>query len=261
MTTSRSLAAGSTIESAAALFGSTQCNPFRTTNSSGKFANSFSDKQRHAMSLRLEQLEDALIAANTEPDETSATNLSPVIERRKTGAGWPLMTNLVSALLGGGLMWLALHSDPLPAKPLPNPEAQAVATKPSLAKPLATPAIDAKAAIDDEKRVGDLLGSWRDAWSQRDIGAYLQAYSKDFSPTDGSPRDAWVAARTKKLSAGAPITIRIHDLVVERLDANQFKTTFRQDYAAGSYREMARAKTLLIVREDGAWRIQKELLD
>jgi hypothetical protein len=36
--------------------------------------------------------------------------------------------------------------------------------------------------------------------------------------------------------------------------------SFLQDYASGKYREMARTKVLLIVREHGEWKITKEWL-
>ena len=67
-----------------------------------------------------------------------------------------------------------------------------------------------------------------------------------------------MAARTSKLSAGAPIAIQIRELGIERINADQFKATFLQDYSSGSYREMARTKTLLITRENDEWKIIRE---
>lgn len=66
------------------------------------------------------------------------------------------------------------------------------------------------------------------------------------------------AARAKKLAAGAPITLDLHQLTLDRIDSDHFKASFQQDYAAGNYRETARQKTMLIAREGSAWRIVEE---
>ena len=177
--------------------------------------------QQLAMARRLEQLNAALGHAETrpEPEPTVAAHPPAPASRRGVRAYY--------------------RAD----SPLTKPAAALLAAKP---------------AISEQKRVSDLLESWRSAWAQRDVAAYLDFYSPDFAPADGSPRDAWVAARTKKLSAGAPITLQMNQLALEQVDGDHFKATFLQDYAAGSYRETARPKTLLIARQNGNWRITRE---
>jgi hypothetical protein len=221
------------------------------------------DKQKLAMARRLEQLNAALGETDAAPACVGEVNnpAAPANARRCAGTGSLLVTSMLSTLLGAGAMWLVMQPDPAPMK---QPTAFHAPTTAMLAAPI-TPAPEPISAvtpkITDEKQLGNLLEMWRSAWMQRDIAAYLNTYSKDFSPADGSSRDDWVAARTKKLSTGAPIDIQVSNLDIERIDADHFKLSFLQDYASGSYREMARAKTLLIVREGDDWRITKERLE
>ena len=212
------------------------------------------------MARRLEQLHTALGEPEASPAIAADIKKRPaaIASEKPFGTGSLITTAMISALFGAGLMWLSL-----PHGPTPGTRAPAVLSLP--APPVAAPAIpeaalpaSATTVISDKARVGELLEAWRNAWAQRDIAAYLNAYSQQFTAVDGSPRDTWVAARTKKLSAGAPIDIQVRELGIERLNADQFKATFLQDYASGSYREMARTKVLLISRENGEWKITKE---
>jgi ketosteroid isomerase-like protein len=238
MENSSVLDTGSIIDSASMLFGSKPQAPSRATTAS----------QQLAMARRLEQLNAALGHAETRPEPTVAAPPPATASRRGVKASTVIVTAVVLAIAGGALMSLTATHDPLPNSPVAM-------------LPVAAPAaalIAAKPAISEQKRVSDLLESWRSAWAQRDVAAYLDFYSPDFAPADGSPRDAWVAARTKKLSAGAPITLQLNQLALEQVDGDHFKATFLQDYAAGSYRETARPKTLLIARQNGNWRITRE---
>jgi hypothetical protein len=250
------LPAGSIIESANAFFGSSTPNTARRPESTE------SNKQQRAMARRLEQLHNALGESEVAPAKTASVKNSPVaVESVKSfGTGSLIITAMISALFGATMMWLGAPQGESRAIPAPLPlvvaapqAATATPSEPVLAAPATT-------EISDKTRVGELLDTWRNAWAQRDIARYLSAYGQDFAPNDGSSRDTWVAARTKKLSAGAPIDIQIRELGIERLNADQFKATFLQDYASGSYREMARTKVLLINRENGEWKITKEWL-
>lgn len=210
-------------------------------------------KQECAMARRLEQLHTALGETDGVPD--SSKNIprpAAAIQSTNTvGTGSLVTTGLLAALLGASLTWLALQTPPLPAEPTAYLQAAA--------RPIPVPASAPTAAkISDKAKIGNLLENWRKAWTQRDIAGYLNSYSQRFVPTDGQPRATWAAARTQKLAPGAPIDIQIRELGIERLNADQFKATFLQDYASGSYRETARTKTLLVARENGEWKITRE---
>lgn len=245
MANSSALPAGNIIESASALFGSGAAKP------AGQQVESAGEKHQLAMTRRLEQLQAALGETTTVSEQAPEHKSPPPVARRGFGASALFVTSLLSTLFGASLMWLA--TQPAPGKPAA--ELQSIATQPPAAIPAA---VAPKLEITDEKQLGDLLETWRSAWIQRDTATYLSAYSQDFSPADGNAREAWVEARKKKLSAGAAIDVRIHNLGLERIDEHHFKATFRQDYASGSYREIARPKALLIAREGSDWKITRE---
>lgn len=203
-----------------------------------------------AMARRLEQLEAAL--GNDEPPPKIPAGTPTTTVRRGFGAGSLVVTAIVSALAGSTAMALTLRQEaPRPAAAsVPVPVAETV--RPVAAIAAAVP------AISDARQIEARVEAWRSAWARRDVAAYLAVYSPDFKLADGGSHDAWVAARTKKLAAGAPIALTISQLTLKPIDGEHFQATFLQDYAAGAYRESARPKTLLFARQDDEWRITGE---
>lgn len=225
--------------------------------------NSHSRASEAAMARRLAQLQAAL---GEQPPSASPAPFPGANIRQATPSKTPLVLSHIAALGVGALLALWLNgpvSISAPTQP------------PSEAKPLASPAplpsenaLTAVAApsvmpaeISDEQAVDTLISQWQAAWQSRDIPTYLAAYGEAFLPADGATREAWVAVRRKKLSSGAPITLAINDVQLERRGADRFEARFRQDYAAGTYRESGRSKTLLIAREGGAWKIIGERMN
>lgn len=130
--------------------------------------------------------------------------------------------------------------------------AVAVAPTPIAPAQLAKPEPGAEALVEA------LVERWRQAWSGRDSQAYLACYSPDFVSADGQARPRWEVARRKILARRADVRVTVNALRLERLGADQIKASFLQDYVAGSYREQARAKTLLLVRRGSDWLIAGE---
>ena len=256
MTTSSVFPASGIIEAASSQLGSSHTR-FAQKPGTGH-ANRADDRHERAMARRLQQLQAALgNNENIAPMPETAQPVAASRSRNAVGTGALALSCALSALLGAGAMWLSTDSD-LGAKATAPITVAAAVSSTAPQAPQMAPAVPAEPEVSDTTRINDLLEAWRNAWSQRDIAGYLNAYSQQFSPADGSSRDAWVAARTKKLAAGAPIDIQIKRLSIKRIDADQFKASFLQDYASGSYRETARTKTLLMVREGNAWKIRQE---
>lgn len=209
-------------------------------------------------------------AAGNEVSTTSAPRIEVVSAPAQPGRGWArtraslLFAAAVAASVWVGLMWLTAGDagDGGAATPAPpaaiEPVAAPAASATSPAAPVAAPA-EAAAAVDvGQEQARDLVERWRQAWAGRDVDAYLACYSPDFKAANGQPRTAWAEARRKRLSSQSDISLRVHDIRVERIDDDQLKVEFLQDYASGTYRESARPKTLLLAREDAAWRIAGE---
>ena len=169
----------------------------------------------------------------------------------------------IAALVGAGLMWLGMSfanrellPRPVAVAPVPMP-AQPVAG-PATRIPVAPVAAPVSSVPDGEAQARELVERWRQAWSSRDIEAYLRCYSPDFVPANGETHDRWVAARRKKLAVPSDIKVQVHHMNIERIDNDQMKVIFQQDYASGTYQEIAQPKTLLLARTGRDWLIAGE---
>ena len=108
-------------------------------------------------------------------------------------------------------------------------------------------------------QVARAVESWRQDWSARNMMAYLDHYSEAFTPADGVSRRDWIASRYRNVGGRTSIEVQIKDLQVITLGHDRVRVGFLQDYAAGSYHEIAQPKTLELVRgPDDRWRIVGE---
>ena len=94
---------------------------------------------------------------------------------------------------------------------------------------------------------------WRQAWTQRDVDAYLASYGPSFTPPKGQNRAQWEAARRDNLSSRGSIEVAINELRTEPVGEQQMAVHFLQDYTSPTYQEKAQPKTLLLEQVDGQW--------
>jgi Flp pilus assembly protein TadD len=129
-----------------------------------------------------------------------------------------------------------------PAAPKPAPAAP---------KPAAEPAADPGDVVE-------VVTQWAQAWSRKDVDAYLGFYAKEFRTPQGRARADWEKQRRERLTAPKSINVDIDvDRVVDRGDG-KVSVTFRQDYRSDVFTGTAR-KTLVLARSaDGRWRILEE---
>jgi tetratricopeptide (TPR) repeat protein len=147
---------------------------------------------------------------------------------------------------------------PVPASPkaeMPKSTAPALAAAPTV--PAAPGAAGAAApAQGDDTGVIAAVNAWAEAWSTRNLAAYLAAYSKSFTP-DGQSREAWEAVRRSRFPASRPVQVAIGQPHVSMLDADRAEVTFHQQFRSDRVKLSTR-KSLLMAREDGGWHIAKE---
>jgi tetratricopeptide (TPR) repeat protein len=96
---------------------------------------------------------------------------------------------------------------------------------------------------------------WAQAWSARDVDAYLAAYASDFT-ADGLSRRNWEAERRARISAPQRIDVQISDLRIRQQGDSAF-ATFRQAYRSDRL-DSTVTKTLKLALQDGQWRIVGE---
>ena len=101
--------------------------------------------------------------------------------------------------------------------------------------------------------------SWARAWSEKRVEDYLWFYSKGFEPPGGLNRESWKRLRRRRVSQPGRLEISLVLLGVE-IQKPGYSVKFLQDYRSDSYSDVV-TKTLVLVREDGLWKIARELVE
>ena len=153
---------------------------------------------------------------------------------------------------------VATPAPPVTTAPTHKPSSVAAVTPPTAA-PAAKAVPAAKPALPPENAVKEVEGAvraWATAWSAKDMGAYLGAYGRDFSPPGKLSRSAWESERKLRITSKSTISVRLENLSV-RVDGNKAVAKFRQDYKADALAVSSR-KTLDLVKAGDRWLIVRE---
>jgi tetratricopeptide (TPR) repeat protein len=144
------------------------------------------------------------------------------------------------------------------APPLVTQAAVAAATPPVAVPTVAAPAAQPKPIVIDKssKEVELAVLSWAKAWTTKDMGEYLGAYSKEFLPPGNQSRTVWEQERKKRILGKATIAVKLENLSVS-VSGNKATVKFRQDYKANALAVSSR-KTLMMVKQGNEWLIVKE---
>ena len=145
---------------------------------------------------------------------------------------------------------------------------ETVAVKPAeTAKPsdpVAQPTEPAKSPSDPKTVVTPVVydtpikmaQAWAEAWSRKDVSAYLTFYSPDFKTPKGMDMAAWQAERKDRIERAKSIQVEISQLKA-RVKGNGAKLKFRQHYSSNLLKGDTK-KTLVLERVDSSWRIVEE---
>ncbi len=137
------------------------------------------------------------------------------------------------------------------AAPAPAPAPTAVAA-PAPAPAPAPVAVNSAA----QKSVEASVQAWATAWAAKDMGAYLGAYDKNFTPANKISRKAWEKERQARIVGKNSIDVKISNLSISVKD-NQATARFHQAYSAGKLKTSSR-KTLELVKSGDRWLIVRE---
>jgi tetratricopeptide (TPR) repeat protein len=150
---------------------------------------------------------------------------------------------------------IARAPGPLAGAPVVKEAAKKAEEKPAAVKPEAPkPAAVADAGAEVLKAVN----GWAEAWSKRDVEAYLGYYAKDFQPPSGEPRADWEKARRARISGAKVIKVGVGSPKVAMNGDSQASVTFRQAYQSDSFKATGRKTLVLVKAADGRWQIQQE---
>lgn len=153
-----------------------------------------------------------------------------------------LVRNLVGAAPHAALPATAIAA----VEPTPKPPAKPAASKPTPKAPATT---------------GDPLEAvrgWAQAWSRKDVEAYLGFYDKAFQTPGGESRGDWEKLRRQRVLGPKTISVGIDQPRVSREGETRASVTFRQDYRSDRYSSRGTKTLLLGKSEDGRWRILQE---
>ncbi|MBQ0930837.1 tetratricopeptide repeat protein [Ideonella sp. 4Y16] len=129
----------------------------------------------------------------------------------------------------------------------PKPAAS-VAAAPAAPKPTPAPA---NAEADIERAVK----AWASAWSRKDMGDYVAAYTNDYAGQSGSHKK-WVEERRDRIVGKKSIKVSVSELKVS-VNGDKATARFRQNYESDALSTSSR-KTLELVRSGGKWLIRQE---
>ncbi len=121
-----------------------------------------------------------------------------------------------------------------------------------------TPAA-AAAKIDPETAILDSVKAWAQAWSKRDVDAYLSFYAADFKAPKGESRADWEQQRRARVGGPEKISVTLRDFKVVQRDAQHAAVSFHQSYRSDRFQGRTR-KTLEMVRVGDDWRILEEVV-
>ena len=150
---------------------------------------------------------------------------------------------------------------PAPAVTAPSkPVAAAVSAKPAL--PVAAPTtpvtkpLPAPAGGDSEKAAEAAVMSWAKAWAAKDMGAYLGAYSPEFTPAGKQSRSAWEKERRDRITSKSHISVSLSNLSA-KVTGDEAVVKFHQAYKADALSVSSR-KTLTLKKHGNQWLITQE---
>lgn len=142
------------------------------------------------------------------------------------------------------------------AAPAPVTVAAAPAVAPAPApQPAAAPA--APVAVDPAPAVEVAVKAWADAWSRRDMPAYVAAYTTDFTGSRAS-RKAWEADRRARIATRKHIQVDLAALQIS-VTGDRAVARFRQTYASDVVRSVDDKQLELARDASGRWLIRSEV--
>jgi tetratricopeptide (TPR) repeat protein len=142
------------------------------------------------------------------------------------------------------------------AAPVAVPAPVVVAAKPAPVAPPKTAPAASPADTNTGKDPEAAVLAWAQAWSSKDMTAYLGAYSPDFTPPGKQTRSVWEQDRRDRITGKSHINVKITEIKA-KLSGDEAVVKFRQAYKADSLSVSSR-KTLVLHKTNNQWLITKE---
>lgn len=130
---------------------------------------------------------------------------------------------------------------PAPAEPLPKAENSLA---PGAAGERSAAADAGSSTVTPQATAHAALQGWAEAWSRRDVDAYLAAYAPDHVGRGAPDAQAWRTQRRARIEGRSRIEVRLSGLRA-RAEAGRIVATFVQSYRADGLQETVRKRVVL----------------
>ncbi|MDR2614562.1 MAG: tetratricopeptide repeat protein [Candidatus Accumulibacter sp.] len=151
---------------------------------------------------------------------------------------------------------------PKPSAPTPTPPVETVASRP-VAETATASRTDpggkavAEAGADDVKsEIVKIVRDWANAWSRKDVKAYLTFYARDFQTPKGMTLKKWETERRQRIDKPGRLQVAVDGIEVS-VSGDRATARFRQQYTSATFRSLTK-KTLVFVKSEDGWRILQE---
>ncbi len=145
--------------------------------------------------------------------------------------------------------------------PAPVAAAPAPATTPAAVASVAPPAPAADLTPAEAPETEDIKArvlAWAEAWSSKDVSAYLAFYAPDFVVPGGRSRSAWESERRARVGKPGKIRVTLENIAI-KMNGDSARVSFRQHYDSANF-DASAEKTLELVRHAGTWAIRREVV-
>ncbi len=145
------------------------------------------------------------------------------------------------------------------AIPQPDPLPETILTPPvasPVAKKLQNSPSQASVTAIEEALIRQTVMQWAEAWSRRDVAAYLSFYAADFG--NGMRRKEWEAQRKSRLRKYPAISVTVKQLEISYTGGEAASAYFSQDFLTDTYKEKGTLKELRLKKLGARWIIVGE---
>jgi tetratricopeptide (TPR) repeat protein len=138
-----------------------------------------------------------------------------------------------------------------------SPPAQTANVRPPKNLPQEMPSVKNNIANNSDSEIDSFLAEWAEAWSSKNVNAYLAKYSSNFRTPNGESFSDWQESRRNRIVGKDIITVEVSGTNISRKGDSFAQVTFKQKYTSNKLTQIS-SKTLILRKEGSGWFIEQE---
>jgi len=108
-----------------------------------------------------------------------------------------------------------------------------------------------------ESEINSFLTEWAEAWSSKNISAYLAKYSTNFKTPNGESFSDWQESRKNRILGKDGISLEVSEPKILRKGDSFAQVNFKQKYTSNKLSQIS-SKTLILRKDGSIWLIEQE---